>query len=590
MKNTVFFLIAILLGVFTAKAQTQIDTLFYDQNWKGVEISSFATYGIITLTPENPVYPKRCRCFNWLTKKLVFEGSFENIDPIDAKKTIYTGPFIEYYENGKIKSSRNYSNGKYNGLVESFYENGNKQVECYVKDEVLNGTIISYYENGQVQESGEMQEGKKNGTFQFYYENGKQQAIINYLNDEIDGRYVTLSEAEKPIQDGEIHDGLFTGSVYSYDESGNLLSHYSIKEDKLDGPSFQYYPNGSIAVMAKFKDDVRDGESLYYAQDGTVTTEENYSNGLLSGACVVRDGMDIRKNTYKILIPSDGSFGVTATVFSNNYSVEKDVKVYLEKKKQVFAELKRNEKIYHVIEFSLGFLNNTKNMIPCSVTDIRIEFINKGKASENMALTEESAVALYQAYGTKATRDAYTHARNTAQRAATYSSNSSTGGYTGTSTYGTSKTYSAGSTVASAVGGVLAGNNAGGVAGAVGAVGAVSSSVGGSSTVNRNYTSSSSSSYAKSTQRDGTVEYQVYQQERQKADQVYEDAKGYVQQRASAAECSSFIAPANDITFRIILGSKMSTTWNSKKYDTIRLSCVINGQECLAEWSIDEFE
>lgn len=584
MRKTLLVL-ALLVVAGTAFAQSQVDTLYYDKNWNGVEISSFATYGIITMTPENPVYPKRFRCFNWLTKQLVSEGQFETIDPIDANKSVYVGELTHYYENGKIRQTGTMQNGQYNGLLENYYENGKLQRSTYVVNGVGNGEVNFYYENGQLKESGVLRNDKRNGLFQFFYEDGKPQGIVEFKDDEQDGKFVTYTEEGLISYDGEMHGELFSGLVYNYDENHELVSKYSFKENKLNGPAVAYYADGAVASTQNYENGVLDGEGRYYAQNGALRAEENYHNGILAGTCVIRVGLDVQRSSYKELVPSDGVFGVSAKVFSNDYEVEKDVKVFLEKKKQIAADTKRKVKTYHTMQFSLMILNNTGRSLPCSISDIRVEFINKEKPSNNMVITEESAVQLYQASGAKTARDAYSSARNTARRAATQEATASSGSFTGTSFYGTVNAVSGSNTVASAIGAALTGNNAGSRTGAVGAAGAAASTRSAASASTRGYVNSNSTGFSQSTQRDGTVEYQVYQQEKQKADQVYDDVKNFVETGASEVQCSSFNALPQDITRKTILASDISG-----RYDHIRLTCVINGQECSAEWSLEEIE
>lgn len=574
-----------LMSVMAAKAQTQIDTLYYDKNWNGVEISSFATYGIITMTPENPIYPKRFRCFNWLTKQLVSEGQFESIDPIDANKSVYVGELTHYYDNGKIRQTGTMKDGQYDGLLEDYYENGKLERSVYMVNGIGNGEVNYYYENGQLEESGMLKDDKRDGLFQFFYEDGKPQGVVEFIDNEKNGKFVTYTEAGLIFYDGEMHQELFSGLVYQYDENNQLKAKCSFKDNELDGPTVDFYPGGAIASTQNYAKGLLNGEGKYYAQNGALRAEENYHNGILAGTCIIRDGLDVERSSYKELVPSDGVFGVSATVFSNDYDVEKNVKVYLEKKKQIAADTRRKVKTYHTKQFSLMILNNTASSLPCSISDIRIEFINKEKPSDNMAITEESAVQLYQASGTKAAKDAYSSARNTARWAATQQVNTSSGSFTGTSYYGTANAISGSNTVAAAIGAAIAGNNAGGRAGAVGATGAASSTRSASSASAKGYVGTSSSGYSQSTQRDGTVEYQVYQQEKQKADAIYDHAKEYVETGTSEVQCSSFNALPKDITQKTILASDVPG-----KYDHIRLTCIINGQECTAEWSLAEIE
>ena len=58
-----------------------------------------------------------------------------------------------YYENGQIASRANYKNGKLNGLYETWYDNGKQLSRTNYKNGERNGLYETWYENGQPQES-----------------------------------------------------------------------------------------------------------------------------------------------------------------------------------------------------------------------------------------------------------------------------------------------------------------------------------------------------------------------------------------------------------------------------------------------------
>ena len=64
MKKYLVFLLAFACGLPSLKAQSTIDTLYYDKDWKGVPEAAFATYHRITNTPADPNFPKKFKDIN----------------------------------------------------------------------------------------------------------------------------------------------------------------------------------------------------------------------------------------------------------------------------------------------------------------------------------------------------------------------------------------------------------------------------------------------------------------------------------------------------------------------------------------------
>ena len=112
----------------------------------------------------------------------------------DDKKN---GKWIEYYENGNIRSEVTYLNGEPNGYAKLYYDSGTPSEEGIWQNYHWVGNYRAYYENGNLRYyfhinkkgqrtqgqiyfyedgtermEGEWENGQENGTVTEYYENG----------------------------------------------------------------------------------------------------------------------------------------------------------------------------------------------------------------------------------------------------------------------------------------------------------------------------------------------------------------------------------------------------------------------------------
>ncbi|MGD0712328.1 MAG: DUF3352 domain-containing protein, partial [Bacteroidales bacterium] len=132
--------------------------------------------------------------FKDTTKKLKFEGTL--------KEGKIDGLLKTYFENGNIASSVNYRDGKVIGAAKFYYDNDEPKVKAemvFDDDEKIKGEYLEYYENGVKKAVLEFDDGKPNGDALFYYDSGKIK---------IEGSY---------------KEGKKTGNWKNYTEDGNLF-------------------------------------------------------------------------------------------------------------------------------------------------------------------------------------------------------------------------------------------------------------------------------------------------------------------------------------------------------------------------------
>ena len=148
------------------------------------------------------------------------------------ENTFKNGEIVQqdiYSKNKKLKAKKFFlENGKTKTI--SYYENGNKQEEVFVINELFDGEAFTYYPSGKIENKSFFKNGKREGESLTYYENGKLKKKILYKN------------------------GMRNGFAIAY------------------------YENGIIEQKAYFVDDKKENECLYYDKKGNLIKTEIYKN------------------------------------------------------------------------------------------------------------------------------------------------------------------------------------------------------------------------------------------------------------------------------------------------------------------------
>lgn len=179
-------------------------------------------------------------------------------DPDNGKKTDYyfdgtvkaeytlingkiNGTLKVYNENGTIKRTGNYTNDLENGLFKEYDESGNLDAEYIMLNGKKNG-VLKIYEDGKLSYSNTFKDDSKNGQhIEYYYndETGKLQLkqIGDYLNDEKNGTwklfFIEEDNTERLLKfENYIRD---TKSGLFQDIKGDSLIVGSYKNDELHG-------------------------------------------------------------------------------------------------------------------------------------------------------------------------------------------------------------------------------------------------------------------------------------------------------------------------------------------------------------------
>jgi antitoxin component YwqK of YwqJK toxin-antitoxin module len=92
----------------------------------------------------------------------------------------YTGPFIDYFYNGRKQGEGSFKNGKVEGRRTMYHYNGSLSLERIYSNGIENGLEKEFYEDGSLKQKGEFLNGKENGVWEMYFPNGqvKQRSIF----------------------------------------------------------------------------------------------------------------------------------------------------------------------------------------------------------------------------------------------------------------------------------------------------------------------------------------------------------------------------------------------------------------------------
>ena len=174
------------------------------------------------------------------------------------KNTFKNGEIVQQdiYSKNKILKAKKFllENGKMK--IISYYENGNKEEEVFVINELFDGEALVYYPSGKLKEKDFFKNGKRDGEAIIYYENGNVKQKSLFKNDKREG------------------------DLFMYYPSGKLRQTEKFINGKEDGEVIEYYESGVIKEKAYFINGKQEKEHFFYDEKGNLIKTEIYKNGV----------------------------------------------------------------------------------------------------------------------------------------------------------------------------------------------------------------------------------------------------------------------------------------------------------------------
>jgi antitoxin component YwqK of YwqJK toxin-antitoxin module len=262
------------------------DNKYFDEIYKSGELKNGLQYLKNNSKPIEVGLNKNNFEIKNLDGTLRVSGLFE--------KSLKSGEWKYYYNNGLIRLTENYSKGSVNGLS------------------------TNYAKNGFVSSITNLTNDKINGRYEVYY-NNKVSQIFNYDNGNQSGPFTTFYSNGNISTEGLLQYNQIQNDKYTYWQDGTiaLIEHY------IDGQVTKrktFNPQGKLENEIDFKN--KTGKFNYNYNDGTYTKTYEFKNGILNGKSFSQDKYKanifeveylngVLHNTYK-------SFGPTGKILVEN--------------------------------------------------------------------------------------------------------------------------------------------------------------------------------------------------------------------------------------------------------------------------------
>ena len=239
-------------------------------------------------------------------KEDTLQGKYEIYYPTGERKFLYTnvngnfhGEAYQYRKDSTIITTYFYNKGK---LIKR------QKINRFNSKNEKEGVWKFYDEDGNIKESGKYKNGKKNGLFSIYLPDGQVNEIVKYDMDILQNNpeEVMFQDLEKIYYPtGEIH---FTiaknankkreGITQEYDKKGKKIIASVYKNDTLFakgkinkrglkyGTWRYYYKGEKVIAKGKFRSDLKTKKWNYYFINGQLAQTGNYIKGKQTGKWV----------------------------------------------------------------------------------------------------------------------------------------------------------------------------------------------------------------------------------------------------------------------------------------------------------------
>jgi len=211
----------------------------------------------------------------------------ENLIVVNGK---VNGNVKVYYENGNLKYDTSYKNNKKDGIEKIYSPDGKLEMEVPYKNGVKDGVQKQYSKDGKLIVEATLKNNLRNGSYKDYFENGKIENEGIYKDDKEEGIHREYYSNGKLKKEVEFKAGIPNGIAREYNEKGIKEKETSFKNGIEDGIRKNFYKNGNLKYSVEMKNGVENGAFKQYYENGVLEIEAFYKNGKLEG---------IRRDYYK---------------------------------------------------------------------------------------------------------------------------------------------------------------------------------------------------------------------------------------------------------------------------------------------------
>jgi antitoxin component YwqK of YwqJK toxin-antitoxin module len=194
---------------------------------------------------------------------------------------IRNGLTKEFYPDGRIKSEVEFSDGKVNGQVKTYFENAKiSEISSWTND-LRNGHSKYFSDNGSLYQEEFYNDNKLNGEQKTYFENGKIKTRIIYEDDLIRQVLVTNDTLGNKLDELTIDNG--KGVLNTYYLSGKIQSKTDFVNGMPNGKSKFFFESGKEQGYVTMVDGQKNGELLFFHENGQIARQALFKNDIIVG-------------------------------------------------------------------------------------------------------------------------------------------------------------------------------------------------------------------------------------------------------------------------------------------------------------------
>jgi antitoxin component YwqK of YwqJK toxin-antitoxin module len=243
----------------------------------------------------------------WLPQQIVEEGNYE--------KSMKTGKWLRYFQNGNKESELTYVNNRANGPAKTYFESGQLQEEGTWVGTRWTGPYTMYYENGKVRQQFKYNAlGQRDGEQLYYHPNGQLNISVNIKAGKEEGWKKEYNDKGELVEETFFNGGTMDPSktvkhkpkeavaIAPEDQVGGTApvvkkgDGQEINKGETGGKPFDgngphtLYKNGQVTMVGVFKDwKMISGEERLYDAAGKWVRTKRYENGKYIGDGVVKE-------------------------------------------------------------------------------------------------------------------------------------------------------------------------------------------------------------------------------------------------------------------------------------------------------------
>ena len=172
-----------------------------------------------------------------------------------------------------------------------------------------NGYNTFYYPNGQISSEGYMKDGKPTGYWQTYYPTGVIKSEGNRRNFMLDSTWNFYDIQGRIVEKITYRFGKKTGFHYNYDYKegknkdgfGYLSSKELYLNNKKEGTSYYYYPNGAIHFITRYESGKKEGLEKEFNRDSVIITLTEYHDDYIIDREIInrKDRLGLKQGIWK---------------------------------------------------------------------------------------------------------------------------------------------------------------------------------------------------------------------------------------------------------------------------------------------------